>query len=340
MQIDTQGAIVLARFGRGFRWIWTQEGIARLCEATGWPPKELASAGPPYTLATDLSVNRPEARIRSDRRNSGLYGLLPGQSVMAVSVHVTDWTRSEDPESAGPITELELLSASIIDAFVELSQAITEAFGSPSESLPGAWPSLRWRFPEAVMVLRGRSGSVELGFENPAYVKWLDKDDFLDHDDEEEEGEEDNDDLPAASNRCVSWEHFSEELRLTLLRLECSEHGNSVIDVECDDDRYIQCSYNPRSEDWLESEGALALRITLPENPFGDDRYLSRPGCERSMIEAGWFRLVGDQCTLWSLQVDWPARYEIFGVVADKAVGALRGYFEFESPSQLRMKCW
>ncbi|MFR9752510.1 DUF6301 family protein [Nocardia sp. 004] len=173
MYADLDGAAALARIAAGFDWTWTLGDVPRLCAITGWRIVIRDELG--IDFATDLDIRRPRANLFTDN------GMAPelaaaGEEIENISITVADLTAASHSPTAAEVAEYYEL----------VGRRLIAELGPPRYLVDETDQELVWDLSKVSICLYPLTESVILGFVNPAFQKWEEKQAALD---DEWEGE-------------------------------------------------------------------------------------------------------------------------------------------------------
>jgi hypothetical protein len=216
--------------------------------------------------------------------------------------------------------------ARLTDVFARDVAAIREVLGEPTALLPGEYPQVRWRGPEATIVVERDLFNVGVFLLRNSDVEFRDECCEWDH---MARG-------PKWMVPVTEWDGFTAGLADELLRFG----GGSVLVVEEPGEparsRFAQFFYRSNARtggvdnDRLVAEVVNGQVLEEPVRPTEDG--------ERAIGGAGWGPL--DEGVPYRYSLAWPATSGQYGDVAHKVVTALRDGYGIADPSGLVYRAW
>jgi hypothetical protein len=147
MHADIDGALEAAHIATGFTWSWTGDNLGTFLDALGWQVPERGPFDWPST--SPLRINRPTALVSGD-----------AGEISWVTLRVTD--HLDNPDDPGAV---EFLA----NAFAELADRLTSAYGEPAERITGDEPQLHWHLGRVNIELADLTDRIYVRFVNPVY---------------------------------------------------------------------------------------------------------------------------------------------------------------------------
>jgi hypothetical protein len=89
------------------------------------------------------------------------------RSMDNISAFITDVADIETP-----MTQVRPL---LVEAFANLTTALTPVLGTPTRSEPGPEANIRWDLPKSVIVLSMSISAIHLDLKRPGYQAWIDE---------------------------------------------------------------------------------------------------------------------------------------------------------------------
>ncbi|MFR9750492.1 DUF6301 family protein [Nocardia sp. 004] len=167
MYADLDGAAALARIATGFDWTWTLEDVPRFCAITGWKIVIRDKLG--IEFATDFDVRRPQANLFTDK------GMAPelaaaGEEIENISITVADLTAASHSST----------EAEVVECCGLVGQRLITELGPPRRRVYETDQKLIWDLSKVSIRLYPVTNAVILGFVNPAFQEWIEKQAELD----------------------------------------------------------------------------------------------------------------------------------------------------------------
>lgn len=302
MQADVDGALHIANLAADYDWQWTAEDAERFCQLAQF---QIDQRHPEVAaLRTTLSVDSPVGTLMSSRALLASAG-RPSQSVTKISIRVTDTGDESSPS----------LSKLLVDLFADLSTALTTKFGSPTRSEPGEYPEVGWDFDKVTILLATMNDSIALGFTNPTYLYWWERDQGDEYDEEEDEDSWDEESTPIGK---LTWTERREALLAAILQLPknlelvLTTPNRSTI-VFSVTGQQLRCHIRTgsgrrgqirRFQEWFTSQGWVSREAALENGQ-------------------------------WDRSVAWPARYSEYEAMVDAVISALREPLQVTKPNKI-----
>ncbi|MBO2465248.1 DUF6301 family protein [Actinomadura violacea] len=147
--LDDQAIIELAAHLRDLRWPWSASHVPTVARALGWTMESDSEGG----IDFDTGLGPSSGSVEIDDKDG----------VSAVYAPVTS------------LIDFKMLSrAWLRDAFAHATGLLTEAFGDPTQRLPGPSPEVRWRGPDSTLGLNDTCTNVEIFSARNDYLDDLD----------------------------------------------------------------------------------------------------------------------------------------------------------------------